>query len=105
MCHVPVIGDWVDFRLHSPLTFHESRRQSVAAVPGSVVKQLFAPMPCKIVTVQRKTAEMAKEGDVVIVIESMKMEINMSISATGKMKMYVESGEAVEEGTIFCEVE
>lgn len=105
MCHFPVLGDWVDFKMHSPLTFHESLRQTVAAGSDLAVKQLFAPMPCKVVTVLKKTGEVAKTGDLVLVVESMKMEINMAISAAGKMKMYVEPGQALEEGTLLCEVE
>lgn len=105
MWHLPILGDWFEFKVHSMLTFHESLRQSVAAVSSSAVKQLFAPMPCKVVTVQKDTGQIAKEGDLVVVVESMKMEINMYISAAGKMRVYVEQGQAVEEGTLLCEVE
>ncbi|CAG8384464.1 unnamed protein product [Penicillium salamii] len=102
-CHLPALGTHVEFRRDTLLSFAESKR-SEKVNQGSEQKTVAAPMPCKILSVLRKNGDQVKSGDSVMVIESMKMEVNISVAASGKFQTSWKVGDAVEEGKVLCSV-
>lgn len=63
--------------------------------PGSVV----APLPGRVIEVRVKEGTAVKAGDVVIVLEAMKMANEIRAAQAGAVKqVHVKSGEAVEKG-------
>lgn len=60
---------------------------------------LKSPMPATVIEVRVKPGEEVKEGQVVVVLESMKMEISIRAGRDGVVgKVGVEKGDVVEEG-------
>ncbi|CAG8040169.1 unnamed protein product [Penicillium salamii] len=102
-CHLPALGTHVEFRRDTLLSFAESKR-SEQANQGSEQKTVAAPMPCKVLSVLRKNGDEVRSGDSVMVIESMKMEVNISVAASGKFQTNWKVGDAVEEGKVLCSV-
>lgn len=70
---------------------------------------LTAPMPARVLEVKVKEGDEVKEGQVVCVLESMKMEINIRAGRDGKVESVgVAGGGSVEEGQVLvrlCKVE
>lgn len=104
MCHFPLLGDWVDFKVYSVLTYYESLRQTVATKSAGEQRSCIAPMPCKIISVLVNDGEEVKAGQPVLVIESMKMEMNIAVSVAGRLKVAVSVGDAIDEGLEICTV-
>ncbi|KAK4539248.1 hypothetical protein LTR36_000854 [Oleoguttula mirabilis] len=104
MCHLPALGTWVDISCYSPLCFFESLRATAAAGSDALVNTAVAPMPCKVLSVLKKNGDVVKAGENVIVVESMKMEMNIAISAGGVFEALVSKDDAVEEGAVLCRV-
>ncbi|KAH7072478.1 carbamoyl-phosphate synthase L chain, ATP binding domain-containing protein, partial [Paraphoma chrysanthemicola] len=101
--HIPILGTWVSYTLHTPLTYTESLRSGIeaAASGGKVVK---APMPCKVLKVLKSVGEEVEKGEVLLVVESMKMEMSILAEEGGKVKVGRGVGEAVGEGEVLVEV-
>jgi acetyl/propionyl-CoA carboxylase alpha subunit len=107
LCHFPALGTYVEYHSHSLLTYMESLRPSLTAASAEGVgsKVVKAPMPCKVLGVLKQNGETVKKGEIVMVIESMKMETNISISVDGKFGTAVKVGDAVDDGKVLCWVE
>lgn len=103
-CHFPLLGIFHEYRCYNLLSFCESMRESVARDSGGLSKTIMAPMPCKILDVLKKDGEDVASGETVMVIESMKMEMAMSMPQGGKFEAYVEKGDSADEGTLLCRV-
>ncbi|KAH8691354.1 carbamoyl-phosphate synthase L chain, ATP binding domain-containing protein [Talaromyces proteolyticus] len=102
--HVLGFGTWFTLKYYDLLSYCESIRQ-VAATSQASLKAVSAPMPCKVLSVLKRDGEKVKEGDVVLVVESMKMEMNISAPADGVFKTGVKKNDAVNEGFVLCEIE
>lgn len=105
LCHLPQLGTWVDLACYSVLGYFESVRAAEGA--GAAVdrgKVAVAPMPCKVLSVLKQTGDAVKAGEVVMVVESMKMELTISLAAGGTFEGLVSKGDAVEEGVVLCRV-
>ncbi|ETI26969.1 hypothetical protein G647_10068 [Cladophialophora carrionii CBS 160.54] len=107
LCHFPALGTWIEYRSHSLLSYMESLRPalSTASAEGTVSKVVKAPMPCKVLGVLKQNGENVRRGEVVMVIESMKMETNISVSVDGKFGTGFKVGDAVDDGKVLCWVE
>ena len=103
-CHIPAIGTHVEFKRDTLLSFAESNRSVAKANKGAEQKNVAAPMPCKVLSVLKKNGDEVKSGDSVMVIESMKMEVNISVAASGKFQTDWMIGDAVEEGKTLCSI-
>ncbi|KAJ5144248.1 uncharacterized protein N7515_003035 [Penicillium bovifimosum] len=103
-CHFPVIGTHVEFHRDTLLSFTESKRSTTKANKGTEQKTVSAPMPCKVLSILKNNGDEVNSGDSVMVIESMKMEVNISVAATGKFQTEWKTGDAVEEGKILCSI-
>jgi acetyl/propionyl-CoA carboxylase alpha subunit len=103
-CHLPSLGTYVEFKRDTLLTFAESLRSVVKPKSGSEQNTMEAPMPCKVLSILKKNGEEVKSGETVMVVESMKMEVSISVSASGRFKTNWKQGDAVEEGKVLCSV-
>lgn len=75
------------------------------AVKGRIF-QLKAPMPGLIIDIPVKEKQQVNEGDVLIILESMKMQNEMKSPKEGIVKrIYVESGESVVQHQTLISVE
>ncbi|KAJ8118966.1 hypothetical protein OPT61_g151 [Boeremia exigua] len=102
--HIPALGTWVEYRVFSMLTYAESLRKTATAAAGGVDGIIKAPLPCKVLKVMKQNGEEAEKGEVLMVIESMKMEVNILAPSPGVFQSAKKIGEAVEEGSVLCEV-
>ncbi|KAL2071967.1 hypothetical protein VTL71DRAFT_11310 [Oculimacula yallundae] len=102
LCHFPVLGFPVEYHVYSVLSYFESRRPEASITGEAALGIIKAPMPCKVLQVLKKNDEQVTKGEVVMTIESMKMQINISASKDGRIQMAVGEGEAVDEGSKLC---
>ncbi|CAK7220398.1 hypothetical protein SCUCBS95973_004140 [Sporothrix curviconia] len=82
----------------------ENRRVAVEAQRQQGQAEIKAPMPCKILSVKAKDGDNVAVGDVVMVLESMKMEFSIKASKAGKFHTLWKSGDAVNENATLCSV-
>jgi biotin carboxyl carrier protein len=90
---------WILDGVAEPVRFafaDEDREHGAAAGhPGS----LEAPMPGTVIAVRRRPGEAVEEGEVLVVVESMKMELAVQSPAAGTVaEVLVAAGEQVERG-------
>ncbi|RLL96998.1 hypothetical protein CFD26_104686 [Aspergillus turcosus] len=102
-CHFPSLGTYVEFQRKTLLSFAEGLRKD-ATVEEAEKRTVTAPMPCKILSIEKKSGDLVKAGQAVMVIESMKMEVSISVSADGRFETEWKKGDAVEEGRVLCTV-
>jgi 3-methylcrotonyl-CoA carboxylase alpha subunit len=82
------------------LTDDLSRFQNQALSTGGVT----APMPGLVISVNVKSGDKVKPGDVLVVVEAMKMEHSITASKVATVKSVAcKSGERVEEGVELVE--
>jgi acetyl/propionyl-CoA carboxylase alpha subunit len=101
-CHYPLLGTFEEYHCYNLLSFCESIRESVARETGAHLKHAVAPMPCKVLSVLKKNGDVVKPGETVMIIESMKMEMAISLPQGGKFEAYVQKGDSTNEGTVLC---
>jgi biotin carboxyl carrier protein len=76
--------------------------KKVSAAPGAVT----AMMPGKIVDVPVKEGDTIQKGDVVCILEAMKMENELHAPKKGTIKkIHVKEGDNVEKGDVLVEIE
>jgi acetyl/propionyl-CoA carboxylase alpha subunit len=102
--HIPALGTWVQYTIHSTLSYTESLRGSIVAAASGGLKTVKAPMPCKILKVLKQAGDVVVKGELLMVVESMKMEMSITAAGDGVFETVRSEGEALEEGTILCEV-
>lgn len=109
LCHAPSLGTCIPFTAYPLLSYITSLRPCLAPSPGSSgsasSRVTKSPMPCKILSVLKSSGDEVEAGDVVMVIESMKMETNVSVAFKGKFRTERKEGEAVGDGGVLCWVE
>lgn len=71
---------------------------------GAVSGTVKAPMPCKVISMLKKTGDEVKSGEAVLTVESMKMETTITAPADGVVDVSVSVNEAVKEGQILCSI-
>lgn len=70
----------------------------------TIAKTMYAPLPGNILKVVAKEGSSVKRGDVLVVVESMKMENNILAEYDGTIqKVYVQAGQAVGQGEALME--
>lgn len=74
-----------------------------AAAPAAGANTISSPMPGTILSVNVAVGDTVKKGDVLMVLEAMKMENEIMAPADGKVaSLGVTKGQAVESGTVLC---
>lgn len=77
-------------------------RPRVETAAGAVT----APMPCKVLRINVKEGDRVKAGDVLFVVESMKMEITIPAPRDGAIKaIRVSVGQTVKQGVVLVDME
>ncbi len=81
-----------------------AQRSKSPAVTGA--KSLTAPMPGMVLAVRVQAGDRVKRGEEMVLLESMKMELNILAGADGVVsKVHVSTGQSVTHGTILVEFE
>lgn len=65
---------------------------------------ILSPMPGNILSVNVTEGQTVKKGDVLMVLEAMKMENEIMASASGTVTGIIPKGSAVETGTVLCTI-
>ncbi|KAH0841183.1 hypothetical protein AYO21_06929 [Fonsecaea monophora] len=106
-CHIPALGTSIMLEQYSMLSFAESLRQYFRgrdALDSDPERTYKALMPCKVLRVMKQNGEAVKVGDVLLIVESMKMEMKVSAMADGLFRSTLATGDAVEEDSVLCQV-
>lgn len=61
-------------------------------------------MPATILSLSHQDGDQVEEGEPVLVMESMKMEMKLYAHKAGTVHYYVQKGEVVKEGTTLLEI-
>ncbi|KAI1846885.1 hypothetical protein JX265_004855 [Neoarthrinium moseri] len=104
LCHFPHVGEWLGFQRHTLLSYSESRRELVKAENKNKSNEIVAPMPCKVLSIQKKNGDHVESGDEVMVIESMKMEVSVKATRAGLFETTWVERDSVSEGQALCRV-
>jgi glutaconyl-CoA/methylmalonyl-CoA decarboxylase subunit gamma len=83
-------------KVSAPVAEQPKETQKPAAVGGMIVK---APMPGSVLEVKVKEGDTVKDGDVLLVLEAMKMENELTASQAGTVtEILVKKGDTVNSG-------
>lgn len=63
-----------------------------------------APMPGTILSVDVQNGQTVKEGDIIVILEAMKMENEILAPVSGTVTVNVQKGQTVETGTLICTI-
>ncbi len=82
------------------------KAETAPAVPVSSGdgETVSSPMPGNILSVNVKVGDAVKKGDVLLILEAMKMENEIVAPCDGTVKSVVASGISVETGAVLCEI-
>ena len=73
---------------------------------GAHAGSLSSPMPGKIFKLVKEVGSEVKKGDVILILEAMKMEHSIRSDKDGKLKkIFFKTGELVQGGVVLAEVE
>ncbi len=79
---------------------------STAAATPSTAEPIFAPLPGAVVRIEVAENQIVKAGDVLVVLEAMKMESPLQSPKEGKIvKIHVSPGAMVQNGDLLLEIE
>ena len=77
-----------------------------SAAPAAAGEQIAAPMPGNILDVRVAAGDAVKAGQVLMILEAMKMENEIMCPRDGRIaQVSVTKGQAVETGTLLCVIE
>jgi 3-methylcrotonyl-CoA carboxylase alpha subunit len=78
-------------------TWHirEAEEQKIHRAAGERQAEILSPMPGNVIAVQAESGTEVAEGDVVVVVEAMKMEHSLSAPAAGQVEVLVSVGDQV----------
>ena len=100
-----VNGHRFEVLVHAPEPVHKRHRARKGASGGVTGDGLLAPMQGTVVKIAVTEGDHVEKGDLVIVLEAMKMEQPLTAHKSGKIsKLVAVIGETVASGTILCEI-
>lgn len=98
-----VNGHRFEVMVHAPEPVHKRHRARKGASGGATGDGLLAPMQGTVVKIAVNEGDVVEKGDLIMVLEAMKMEQPLTAHKTGKIsKLVVEIGETVASGTSLC---
>lgn len=78
----------------------------VAAAPTGAANAIKSPLPGTINAVKVQVGQTVKKGDVLFILEAMKMENDVPADRDGKItNIYVQKGANVETGAPLCDIQ
>lgn len=81
-----------------------SREEKIEKKEGGSATPIKAPLPGKIMTLKVAKGDIVKKGDVLLIMEAMKMENNVLATKDGVVeKIIVQPGDTVLEGDVLIE--
>jgi biotin carboxyl carrier protein len=82
-----------------------TKKQRSSHKPAAAQTQLTAPLPGRVIAINVKIGDSIKEGDVIAVIEAMKMEHRLCANQTGILKtLHIAMGDTIPEGFLIGEI-
>lgn len=100
-----VNGKRFEIKLHTPEPVVKRHRAKQSAAGGAGGTSLSSPMQGTVVKVAVEEGETVELGDLVIVLEAMKMEQPLNAHKSGVIKnLKAAIGETVSSGTVLCEI-
>lgn len=98
-----VNGHRFEVLVHAPEPVHKRHRARKGASGGATGDGLLAPMQGTVVKIAVNEGDVVEKGDLIIVLEAMKMEQPLTAHKAGKISNLVaEIGETVASGTKLC---
>lgn len=98
-------GHRFEVLVHAPEPVHKRHRARKGATGGAAGDGLLAPMQGTVVKIAVKDGDVVEKGDLLFVLEAMKMEQPLSAHKSGRISgIIVEIGETVASGTTLCEI-
>ena len=95
----------VEIELISETEAKSAPAAAPAAAPAGNGETVVAPMPGTILAVNVQNGQAVKSGDVLMVLEAMKMENEIMAPCDGTVSsVSVSKGAAVENGTVLCTI-
>jgi pyruvate carboxylase subunit B len=84
---------------------HVQTAPATAPAPRAGTIRIAAPMPAAVMRMEVQVGQPVKAGDVIVVLEAMKMEIPVKASVAGTVKaVHVRKGDVVETGQLLVEM-
>ena len=80
------------------------QKSAPAEVKSGDGEKVLSPMPGNILSVNVTEGAEVKKGDVLMILEAMKMENEIMAPASGKVTGIVSKGSAVESGSVLCTI-
>ncbi|MGI8999664.1 MAG: biotin carboxylase N-terminal domain-containing protein [Candidatus Limnocylindria bacterium] len=103
--HVDIDGQSLEFAIAPPPTVEEAIRHAVTTGDGGAAL-LVAPMPGRVIAVHAALGASVEEGQVIVVIEAMKMEHGVVAPRAGSLtRLEIKVGQQVQRGDILGETE
>ena len=94
---------WLDGERH---VIEQERKGRAGHGSNESDDQLVAPMPAKVVRISVKPGDTVEDGQTLVVLESMKMELGVTAPRSGKVqKIGAEVGAIVPAGAVLVELE
>lgn len=82
-----------------------SKQENIQKREGGSTTPIKAPLPGKIMTINVKNGDIVKKGDVLLIMEAMKMENNVLAPKDGVIEtIKVQPGDNVLEGDVLLEI-
>ena len=75
--------------------FREAEEHKIHRAAGAQQAEILSPMPGSVIAVQAAAGAEVAEGDVVVVVEAMKMEHSLRAPASGRVELLVAVGDQV----------
>ena len=98
-------GHRFEVLVHAPEPVHKRHRAKKGAAGGATGDGLLAPMQGTVVKIAVSEGDRVEKGDLVFVLEAMKMEQPLTAHKSGVIsKLIVEFGETVASGTALCQI-
>ena len=82
----------------------EAEEQKIHRAAGERPAEVVSPMPGSVIAVQVESGAEVSEGDVVVVVEAMKMEHSLAAPVTGQVEVLVSVGDQVKVDQVLARI-
>ena len=78
---------------------------AAASAAAGAGEKVSAPMPGNILSVKVQNGQAVKKGDILVILEAMKMENEILAPCDGTVTSVIANGATVETGTVLCTIQ